>query len=669
LAGLDAQRITGLEPVEGQDASGLAFDGRSRLLVGGANDPQGEPRTPAQRWDGRSKQRQVSTEAGAGPVAFRADGRPLQLLARPGPCWVVWDVQGNHQLAECRFDAKPGQPRPLAAARDSLRQAILALSADGTSAAAVAACGPGVPGLVGVWETASGKCLFARQTDASALALSPRGDLLALASKDESISVWSLPAGERLATLPGPRVTVHCLAFSNDAGVTTGQSPNLRGSLAVGDAGGTAHIWDLPRQAPVGLCRGSPYDVYAVAFSPDGTLLATGGRGHVRLYNTATGRFVLHLDFADYVTHLAFAPDGRQLAASSRVDLRRVAVWRLEDGRGLRTLRGLGTQIARVCLSPDGKRLATLAQDWQVGVWDLDTGRLLRLLKARQGVTPDNAALAFSPDGRRLAFCADREARLWDIDQDRIVATWALPRGLIDRMAYDRDGRLLLVRTERKDDPGSGAALDFRRHPWVCRARRLYPPAQAELLFQIDWFNEQIYTAALTPDGQTLVLDGQHNNGTVRQRTIKAFDGNTGSQRWSLPSAKTGQSGSVILDAGGRLLLVDQSSTHDRSELVDLASGKILATLGQVCHGLGPGASYRVRYQDGQPSGPIRGMGLVPPGQARPAITLGPEDCLAFTLVISPDGNRWAWGNTSGTVTVGDLRQINKRLSGVGLGW
>jgi WD40 repeat protein/predicted Ser/Thr protein kinase len=669
LAGLDARQEAASPPTDTPGACALAFAPDGRLLLGGAANIRGRVLEGARLWDWSAGKLGPAGEPAAGPVAFRAAGRPVQLVARPGPVLAVCDVTTGRPLAECRFPGGSGRPRAQALVQGVLRQGVMALSADGATAAAAADRGPGAKALVVVWDAATGRPLLEREGDVWALALSARGDLLVVAGTDERVRIWSVPAGEELAVFRGPPVRANCLAFSPDAGTVGPGGRALRGRLALGDAGGTATLWDLTRRACENFCRGGPYDTFAVAFSPDGTLLACGGRSPVRLFETATGRPLLTLEAGDYILHLTFSPDGARLATSTAESDRRVLVWRLEDGRGMRTLRGLSSHVTQVRLSADGQRLAALAGNWQVGVWDRATGRRRHLLPVASGATADNAALAFSPDGRRLAFAAGRQARLWELETGRVLGTWPLPRGLIDRLAFHPSGKLLLGRMELRGDPGPRGDLDFRKHPRLYRVRSLTAPGDAELLFTIDCFNETIFSAALTPDGRTLVLDGRRVGADGTERQLAAFDGLSGAPRWAVRSDFQAPTSHLVLDPNARLLLTNRSAGSDQFELLDLASGRVVERLGSAPHHLGPGASYRVWYRDLASTKLVQGLALMRPGQERPAVTLGPEATQAFTLTISPDGEHWAWGNAGGTVTLADLRRINQRLSQVGLGW
>src|SRR5205814_10344798 len=83
--------------------------------------------------------------------------------------------------------------------------------------------------------------------------------------------------------------------------------------LATGASGGMVTIWDIAEQLPKAHLRRSHYDVSALAFNSDATLLATGGRGEVKIWDVANENALLELAGLDGVTALSFAPDGQGL--------------------------------------------------------------------------------------------------------------------------------------------------------------------------------------------------------------------------------------------------------------------------------------------------------------------------------------------------------------------
>jgi len=158
---------------------------------------------------------------------------------------------------------------------------------------------------------------------------------------------------------------IHCLAFCRIRAVARTSSaarPDLVGCWHRAQQAVSLIIWDVGAKIPRSHCHGSVFDVYAVAFSPDGSTLASAGRTEPKLWDVATGRLLLSFPREGNVsTGLALFSDGRKLAITNSNlfgHLGRVDVWELDKGRGIQTLRGLVGQIAQVRLSQDGRYLA-----------------------------------------------------------------------------------------------------------------------------------------------------------------------------------------------------------------------------------------------------------------------------------------------------------------------
>ena len=373
----------------------------------------------------------------------------------------------------------------------------------------------------------------------SAAAISPDGSLVAAADSEGKVTIWSVADGRRVATLEARRNTVLCLAFRQVHQVVERRDRRATDVwlLAVAYAGGDVMVWDVTMQEVKAFYRGAHYRVSAVAFSPDGTILACGGRG-LKLWDVATGHLLLDIP-ADNVNGLDFSPDGMRLAVSCGVGMAPpdVSIWKLEFERGIQTLRGLSAQVSHVCFSLDGSKLAALAHNWEVGLWDLASGQLLRIIEVPQGLFADNAALAFSQDAKQFAFSTLGEAKLWEVNAGRELRAWKLPLGLVDCLAFHPSGHLLSFRMETPDpNVGPFSNAHPANYPRICKIRDLTDPNAIKPLAEISEFNWQVHCAVAAPDGGWFVVEGVPHTRDRTSRTIRAFDGLTGAELWSLAS-------------------------------------------------------------------------------------------------------------------------------------
>jgi serine/threonine protein kinase/WD40 repeat protein len=496
LDGLDASPVKRFAEF---GALALAFDrdGR-RLLMGPATDPDDGAKVLGTRvWDGTSRPPAALADAGEGPVGFEPSGRPVQLQCRRDEGTLMLKALGRGEVIQ-RFEIPgriEGQDLP-----------SVAMQPDGSLVAA-AARSRDEPGVVLVWDGRTGERLQKLAGRAECLTFSPDGTLVAGGEGNGRVNVWELTSGRVVATLRNSSMPIRCLAFGPDRR----RGPRRNWLLAAGDAGGTVTVWDVAESIPRSCCRGARWDVTAVAFSPDGMTLASTGRGATKVWDLETGRLMLDVGVDSFMFGLAFTPDGRHLAVGDRGGFGRlgnVTVWQLEEGRGVRSLRGLLGRVVKVVLSPDGRHVAGLTQDWHVAIWDLARSQLLHVLEVPQGRFADNSGLAFSPDGLRFAFSAGREARLWDLKTGDVMARWNLPPGLQDTLSFRRSGQLSLFRFETEGGEAPPYENDPKEHPRVCRLRHftegpLGPPA-----WEVTEFDRNILEIGATHDGSYFVVKG-----------------------------------------------------------------------------------------------------------------------------------------------------------------
>jgi WD40 repeat protein len=210
-----------------------------------------------------------------------------------------------------------------------------------------------------------------------------------------------------------------------------------------------------------------PAEATALAFSPDGKLLATGHATAIRLWDLATGKELGALrGHACYVHALTFTPDGKALVSGAGNDYPvkdrvngEIKLWDLTTRRArvLLESREVNGKIDGLAVSRDGRRLASAG--WgsaPVRLWDLSTGKELTALKPPPAGYPSSSAVAFSPDGKTLAAAwrppqgapAEDGAAgvvLWDL-RDRQGPALLRARGAgVSSITFSRDGETLVA--------------------------------------------------------------------------------------------------------------------------------------------------------------------------------------------------------------------------------
>jgi WD40 repeat protein len=179
--------------------------------------------------------------------------------------------------------------------------------------------------------------------------------------------------------------------------------------------------------------------VAAVAFSPDGQLVTSGADDSmIQVCEVATGICRNTLYASDWVGAVTFSPDGQLIASGS--DDNTVQVWELVTGMCCSTLEGHSGRVTAVAFSSDGQLIVSGSEDQTAQVWDVVTGKCRSTVDTHSKVT----AVALSPDGQLIVSASkDQTAQVWDAVTGTCRSTVATHSALVTTVALSSDSQIL----------------------------------------------------------------------------------------------------------------------------------------------------------------------------------------------------------------------------------
>jgi WD40 repeat protein len=408
----------------------------------------------------------------------------------------------------------------------------------------------------------------------------PQGTLVASASEDKSVKLWSLE-GKLVKTIKG---------CEEDEKKCQGHSGGVQGvsfspdgqTIASASADQSVKLWSVDGTLLRTIkgckeeekdCKGHNSLVMAVSFSPSGNILATGSADNtVKIWKPDGTWGKTMVGHNDAVRSLSFSPDGQMLASGSADNT--VRIWTV-DGLLVKIIRGHTSVVTSVSFSPSGEVLASASFDKTVRLWSQKRDLFKALIAHIEGVR----SVSFSPNGEMFASAgADKTVKLWK--QDGTLSKTIKGCQKEERNCQGHTAEILQVSFSPSGDMLASASADKTVKLWKL---------DGSLIQTLKGHTNLVRSVSFSPDGKRLATAGDDKTikiWTSDGRLLRTLEGH----KDKIQSVKFSPSARVLASASrdktvklwsfeGELL----RTLQDKDWVVDLSfspDGKTIATGG-----------------------------------------------------------------------------------------
>jgi WD40 repeat protein len=259
--------------------------------------------------------------------------------------------------------------------------------------------------------------------------------------------------------------------FHQPPGLTTGLAFSRAGDKLAWGRKNQVYIWNLRNNSLERIINAHKFDVNEVAFSPDGQQIASCSDGELKIWSVSDGRSLQDLSdssetIGDFQT-LQFSPNGKLLAVGGAVgdDQAAVGIWNPSTGKLLKTITiptnspsapirkrsrahalampgGPSVVVHSVAFSPDGKLLVSGDENGNVILWNVKTGRRVRMMKEHDSTVN---SVAFNHKGTRIASGSfDQTVKIWEVSSGRALRTLKPHQDHVTSVRFSPDDQTIM---------------------------------------------------------------------------------------------------------------------------------------------------------------------------------------------------------------------------------